>query len=319
MKKYLFKADKNLYKANLHCHTTNSDGKHTPEEIKSLYTEKGYSVVAFTDHRKFIPHSHLNDPGFLALDAVEMNLNESGKEWVNIKTYHFCLIATRPGLEHPPALEHAFDYFDIESLNKYIATVNDLGFLVVYNHPYWSLQDYNDYYELDGIFAVEIYNHGSETEGHYGHTPQVYDELLRRGTPLFCVATDDNHNRAEPNHPQYDSFGGWIQINSPSLKYEDIITSMQSGDFYASCGPEIYEISLEDNQLRVKCSEVDTIAITTHNRRCLVRHKEPDSIGLTEAEFTLSGKEEYIRVTCCDKNKKNAHSNAFWMSEGQNA
>jgi len=44
MKKYLLPESGNFYKANLHCHSTFSDGKHTPEEIKKAYMDKGYSI-----------------------------------------------------------------------------------------------------------------------------------------------------------------------------------------------------------------------------------------------------------------------------------
>ena len=54
------------YKANLHCHTVHSDGKLTPQEVKKLYQERGYSIIAFTDHRHYANHSELNDEGFLA-------------------------------------------------------------------------------------------------------------------------------------------------------------------------------------------------------------------------------------------------------------
>ncbi len=36
--------------AELHCHSTNSDGKLTPEEIVAIYEEKGYDILAITDH-----------------------------------------------------------------------------------------------------------------------------------------------------------------------------------------------------------------------------------------------------------------------------
>ena len=52
--KYLIGNKGNFYKANLHTHTTVSDGRFTPEEIKNLYLEKGYSVVAFTDHNVIV-------------------------------------------------------------------------------------------------------------------------------------------------------------------------------------------------------------------------------------------------------------------------
>ena len=50
MKKDLLPASGNFHKANLHCHSTVSDGALTPEALKELYTKNGYSVIAFTDH-----------------------------------------------------------------------------------------------------------------------------------------------------------------------------------------------------------------------------------------------------------------------------
>ena len=72
MKKTLLLKEGNLYKANLHCHTTESDGKFTPEEIKKMYQNKGYSAVAYTDHRKCVPHTDLTDESFVALTGIEI-------------------------------------------------------------------------------------------------------------------------------------------------------------------------------------------------------------------------------------------------------
>ena len=51
---YLLPKEGNLYKANMHCHTTVSDGKFTPEEIKNMYKARGYHAVAFTDHQVYV-------------------------------------------------------------------------------------------------------------------------------------------------------------------------------------------------------------------------------------------------------------------------
>ena len=59
MKTYLLPENGTFYKANLHCHTTISDGRMTPEEVKNAYKEQGYSIVAYTDHDVFIPHPEL--------------------------------------------------------------------------------------------------------------------------------------------------------------------------------------------------------------------------------------------------------------------
>lgn len=37
----------NWYKGNLHCHSTNSDGKLSPKEVVDLFKENGYSFYAF--------------------------------------------------------------------------------------------------------------------------------------------------------------------------------------------------------------------------------------------------------------------------------
>ena len=38
------------FKANLHTHTTVSDGKLSPEEIKQQYKDRGYQILCLTDH-----------------------------------------------------------------------------------------------------------------------------------------------------------------------------------------------------------------------------------------------------------------------------
>lgn len=42
------------YKANLHTHTKESDGKEEYGKVISLYKEKGYSILSITDHNKIL-------------------------------------------------------------------------------------------------------------------------------------------------------------------------------------------------------------------------------------------------------------------------
>ena len=63
---------KHQYKANLHMHTTVSDGILTPEETKRIYLAHGYSIVAFTDHDRIVPHTELRDASFLPITACEI-------------------------------------------------------------------------------------------------------------------------------------------------------------------------------------------------------------------------------------------------------
>ena len=70
----------NWYKANLHCHTVISDGTWTKEQVKEEYRKKGYSIVAFTDHRCYGWHPELQDENFLPIAVskrIWMSLTES--------------------------------------------------------------------------------------------------------------------------------------------------------------------------------------------------------------------------------------------------
>lgn len=328
MKKILFKAE-NMYKANLHCHTTISDGALTVEEIKEAYKNRDYSIVAFTDHRVLKVHSNLNDDSFLAINALEVDINEkyeegkAGKSWSNFKTYHLNLYATKTDMTETPPLP-TMDYFNLDAINKYIQDRRNEGFLVCYNHPYWSMQDFSDYGGLKGLFAMEIYNHGCEMAGYDGYHPRAYDEMLRVlaqskdiGRPsLYCVSADDNHNKNSLDSPNSDSFGGFVMINSPKLEYECVMQALKQGDFYSSQGPQIYEIAiLRDNKgkdrLNVKCSDAKLIIVYTEGRKRYIKHAEGENL-MQEAEFTLTG-DKYIRVTVRDRDGKDANSNAFWI------
>ena len=180
MKQHLLPEDGQFYKANMHTHTNVSDGRFSPEEIKKLYMEQGYSIVAYTDHEVFVPQNHLTDANFLAINATEIAINDGwhGGFMFN-KCYHINLYAKEQNAEHCPVLhgntwlEHSKQYIREETKqNPYkshysVSGVNDMirkavkaGFLVCFNHPVWSCQDYSDYMGIKGLWGIEVYNTG---------------------------------------------------------------------------------------------------------------------------------------------------------------
>lgn len=320
MKNQVLLPDSGYFKANLHCHTTLSDGEFTPEQIKEAYQAQGYSIVAFTDHRKYFHHTELCDSGFLALAAFEADLTQEptpGRDWPVLKTYHLNLFDTDPS-QNTAAKQASpipdCSYEDLNGINEYIAQMNKLGFLVCYNHPYWSLQDYRDYSGLKGLFAMEIYNHGCEHDGLYGFNPQVYDEMLRSGQRLYTLATDDNHDRLPLGHPLNDSFGGFVMIAAPELTYPSVMEALKTGRFYWSQGPELRGLSIEDGVLKVKTSPVEKIFLTLENRDSYKAVVSPGQT-MTEAQFPLNGKEGWFRVQVRDSRGLFAGSNAYFIDQ----
>lgn len=305
-----------FYKANLHCHTVLSDGRWTKEQVKEEYRKRGYSIVAFTDHRHYGWHPELMDETFVPLAAYEADLNDvfpASGSFSRVRTYHLNFYDTDPAARGGfTAVQPPQRYGDLDALNAFIAQMGADGFLCCYNHPYWSLQNYTDYCGLRGVFAMEIYNHGCELDGLYGYGPQAYDEMLRAGTRLFCLSTDDNHDVYAPGDPRCDSFGGFTMLKLPRLTYADVIGALRRGDFYASTGPELQELCIRADTLQVRCSPVEKIYVITQGRHCLMRIAPPGQT-ITEASFPLQGDEGYVRVDCRDACGRHAYSNAYFL------
>ena len=94
MKKYLLPRNGKFYKANMHTHTTVSDGKLTPEEAKEVFKSLGYSIVAFTDHEVVVPHPELRDDDFLPITSYEISINSAWNTF--IKCYHLNIYMPEP-------------------------------------------------------------------------------------------------------------------------------------------------------------------------------------------------------------------------------
>ena len=334
MKKYLLKENGKFYKANLHMHTTVSDGKMSVEEVKKVYMEKGYSIVAYTDHEIMVPHNELSDENFLALTSTEISINEEiNCDFRYVRTYHLNLFSKEKdkkefSLFNEKAIwfNHGHNYvtekqktkqfnrkYTVDCINEIIKLANEEGMLVSYNHPVWSLQDYNDYINLKGLWGVEWYNNASSYEGYVDNIKPI-DDFLRKGERVFPLATDDAHILEH-------CFGGFVMIKADNLEYETIYNALKNGDFYSSMSPEFYELYIEDGVVNVKTSKVKEIQLTTECRYTKTKH---DIYGLTEASFDIKdylyrndniNEHQYIRINIIDLEGKLAYTRAYFKDE----
>lgn len=329
MKKFLLPEMGNFYKANLHCHSTVSDGKRTPQEIKTIYMNNGYSVVAFTDHNVIVPHPELISNDFLPLYGFEAEVDAAGTEdWSTKKTCHICFIAKDPNHIVMPFYHRtgyiwgnaakyreqlSYDESQPDYVRQYShAGVNDMirrgreaGFFVTYNHPTWSRQDYSDYMGYNGMHAMEIMNYTSWVGGYLDYNPRVYDDMLAAGKRIYAIAADDNHGWMN------DECGGWTMIKATSLDYLTIMEALEKGHFYASWGPNINSLWVEDDSIHITCSPANRIVVTYQSRRSYALNGK----GLTEAVFKLRPDDGYVRITVVDGNGRCADTNAYFMSD----
>ena len=331
MKKYILPKC-NSYKANMHCHSTYSDGAQTPEELKQVYKAHGYSVLAITDHESIFDHGYLDDEDFLTIPAYEREINKSAKEWDDVITCHLCIypkdrnnikcICFDPDFVHPhfkwmhtPELKNKIKYigepykklhYDADCINEIISEANKNGFLVTLNHLEWSYELYEQFSKYEGMFATEIYNNAS-----FEYNDRYYDMLLRLGKRIYCVAADDNHNKAPVDSVNSDSCGGWVMIKADALNHKSIISSLVNGDFYASTGPEINVLYIEDCKIHINCSEAKTVIMYTGNRRKAVKRAEVGE-AITHAEFDSKNIYEYFRIEVRDFCGNKAFTRAYF-------
>ena len=311
MKIYLLPENKNQYKACLHMHTTLSDGSKTPEEMKAIYKERGYSVIAITDHGKLIDHSALDDEDFLTITAIEYWVGGGGKklgDWE--RAMEFNLYSKD---QHNTSLEPfkaQGKTFSLDYMQFVLDTAKENGFLACLNHPGCSFINTEFASRLNGPFAMEVYNQDAVLCGVNEAGIVMYEEMLRRGKPWCCIASDDAHGTPPKAYPAQ----GFVMINADELKYDKILAALEAGDFYASTGPIIEELYIEDGIAHIKCSPVKFIGMDTNGRPRggAKRAKEPGEY-LTEVQIKVREGTEYVRFDLQDEFGNWAHTRAYYV------
>lgn len=282
------------HKGNLHCHSTRSDGALEPDDVAMLYRQRGYSVLALSDHRRVTDLSHLAGPDFLPLAAMELD----GKDPLTNGPYDMLALGLHELRTQPDDL----------SLPRLLEEVAADGGETLFCHPYWLGTCATDLLSLEGCLGLEVYVKTCDVLVGKGCAVETWDHALQRGKRYFGFASDDAHWRwQEPD------FGyAWIMLKLPRLDEASVLSALRYGHFYSSTGPSIEDLRLEGNMVRLRCSPaaaVHFIAQAGVGRRVVPL----DGGSLTEATYELTGEERYLRVECIGNDGTRAWSNPLWL------
>ena len=339
MEKILLSSEKKQYKANLHCHSSLSDGKLSPEELKAAYKERGYDILAITDHCRPAEHTALSDEDFLLLTGYEAYIRTtSGKHTPYAPEVHLNLFARDPKnlryicynqgyCKYLPVEEHAAldrvgserpREYTTEYVNEFIRTAVENGYLVSYNHPFWSMETEDRILSYEGCFSLEMYNTSSYVVNRIENGEGIYDAMLRKGMRLGCHGGDDNHNKHPFDDPDSDSFGAHTRILADRLEYGAVIDALEKHEFYVSTGPVIEEIAVYDTEegrrVRVKCSPAKQVYLFVGSKS--VKHvSAPKGETLTEVDLPLHKKAQFVRVSVYDAEGDHAQSRGYFPEE----
>lgn len=335
MKYDLIPKQGSFYKANLHAHSTVSDGRFTPKQLKELYKANGYSILSLTDHELLVDHSDLNDDDFLMLTGMEYAFIEKD-DYPSSRTIELNMFARDAHNETqvcyaPSYVIHGEKWraplvkcvgqpftreYTVECIQKVIDEANANGFLVSLNHPGYSMESPEFFGNLNGLFAMEIYNHISFIGGGvYDYNPAMYENMLRRNKRLYCISADDCHSGNPDESPKCDRYGGFVMIKAPALTYANVISALERGDFYASQGPLIEELYVEENKVYIKCSPAKYIAMNTQRRPFGGIRIAEKGEYLTEAVFDLPAGQQFFRFDVIDERGRHANTRAYFLDE----
>ncbi|MEL6235072.1 MAG: CehA/McbA family metallohydrolase [Pseudomonadota bacterium] len=300
-----FTAPGRFFRGNLHTHSTNSDGKLSPEEVCARYRGEGYDFICLSDH--FIglfgyPISDtqpFRDTRFTTLLGAELHSGamENGELW------HLLAVGL-PADFAPPDAPHFLPAPGAETGAEIAARARAAGAFVAIAHPQWSGLTMNDARSIEVAHAVEVYNHGCAVCADRADGFHTLDLLLAEGRRLDLIATDDAHF-TEPDH-----FGGWVMVKAEENSPDALLAALKAGQYYSSQGPSLHRIALERRAIEIDCSPSVTVIVQGQGSAAT----NMQGHSMTRARLSLDRLTDspWLRVTTIDAAGRRAWSNPIW-------
>ena len=215
-------------KGNLHTHTTNSDGRATPQERVDGYAGQGYDFLCLSDHYTITRIDSVVPPdGFVLIQGAELHPdNPFGGQ-----VHHFVALDIHQDMDStkmPP--QHVIDQ------------VREQGGSIWLAHPYWSSVNITrDILPLRGLAGLEVSNSICRCYGR-GESSVHWSDWMEHTRQLYpAIATDDAHS---PEDEQRDTYQGWSMARVKERTARAVIEALEQGASYSSTGPEIHDIQL---------------------------------------------------------------------------
>jgi len=289
-----------FYRGNLHTHSTQSDGRLTPEQLGEFYRAANYDFLAITDHFlesygfPMTDSCALRTPDFTTLTGAELHAGQTefGNQW------HILAVGL-PLDFAPPQLAETAPQITARALAS--------GAFVAIAHPYWYVLTEADARSLGDVHAIEVFNGTSIDYNDKADSWYFLDLLLARGYRYQACAVDDAHFFGS----RVDACLGWVYVKSEELSPEALLAALKAGHYYSSTGPQIHDICIYPGEkVIVKCSPASRVYLTGNGWTAI----SAPGVDLCEAELDLQRfHSPYGRITVRDAQGKRAWSNPFWL------
>lgn len=274
------------YKANLHTHTTQSDGTDAPATVIDAYNSYDYDILSLTDHDTvtYPWTTYGRDPAALGMLAIKGNEVSGG--------------------------HHTLSYFsdyDAPSgtlTEAAIVGIGNNGGVAVFAHPIWTnqypggtrglptgqtwtLQQYARFFnEYDHLLGMEVYNHITNADAHR----PVWDGVLSLVMPernVWGFSNDDAHKAVSRGYSRN------VFLLS-EVTEQAVRDSMEDGTFYFA-----YSLTQNGSVPTINSINVDaltnTITIDASDYSDITWISQGNEVAAGQT-FTLNNELRYVRA-----------------------
>lgn len=289
-------------KGNLHSHTTNSDGRPTPQQRLDGYVEHEYDFLCLSDHYTITRIETVKAPNdFVLIQGAELH----PKNPFGGQVHHFVCLNIHEDMDSENmAPQHVID------------RVNEQGGSVWLAHPHWSsVKIMRDTLPLNGFSGVEVFNTICRTHGR-GESSVIWDDWMELENRLYpALADDDAHSL---DNERNDTYQGWTMVRVKERTPEAICEALQNGTSYGSTGPEIHNIDLrridrcgdQDQLVEATVCSTEAQGVTAVHDVYGTEYRKPGETFET-ATFTLRPNARWVRFEIIGPDGSKAWSNPF--------
>ncbi|HDZ21536.1 hypothetical protein LCGC14_0124110 [marine sediment metagenome] len=285
------------YKGNFHLHTRTSDGGVWVEDAVRMYRQRGYNVLAVTDHINTNDISGLSDKKMIVINGAEVHPPFHKRVNPNVE-YHICAIGLKHGYPFPRKMWR--------NVQDCLDHIHKAGAVAIIAHPKdVSLVPATEMVGLKHVAGVEVWTSLSEIDMDHGCAEEEWAECMEHGMFLAATGSDDAH--WAPRHGWSEAFGAWTMLKMPSLTEANVLKALRTGACYASGGPTVKDFRVVDGQAILKCSPVTRIHFKYGLEDRLNRWAK---LGKTINGFTADvSKWKWVRAVVVDAENRKAWTN----------
>ncbi|MGH1345073.1 MAG: CehA/McbA family metallohydrolase [Nannocystales bacterium] len=304
-------------KGQLHLHSDASGDSETPAaDVVRWYRDHAYDFIVFTDHNRVTEAP--SPSGMLVLPGVELtqNLERCSPP---PQAGHQCLLHVNALVVDPTQVKqaatldvpHSDERVEIFAHGLHLA--ESLGGLAQLNHPNFhyaaNAQQLSALVDR-GLTLFEVANEAwdSNNEGDSTHpsTEALWDSVLSGGRRLYGTATDDAHHyydaaaRDEAGEPVFTGDVGFVVVRAERTPHA-IRDALRAGEFYASTGVFLEDVSFDGGVLEVRGTDSLSIAFIADGG------ERVQTVPGPHARYDTRGKgHSYIRAVVTDQDGRRA-------------